>query len=519
MLSLSEGSLVHQALARVAGLSALIAVFATLPLPHGAYANSRDNIVRMGYDQVVENVDPYFNNVRIGIIIAQHVWDTLIYRDPKTNEYKGQLATSWKWIGDKTLDLDLRTGVKFHDGSDFTADDVVYTLNFVSKPENKSTTQANVNWIESAEKLDSYKVRIHLRRIFPAALEYLAGPVVIHPHEYYAKAGPKGMNEKPIGSGPFRVVEHRIGKSILLERNPNYFKDSPKPQPKLERLEIRFIPDRQTQTAEMMAGGLDFIMNVPLDQAQFLKASPELKVVSGETMRIAFLQFATVDNSPIPALRDIRVRKAISHAIDRAAIVKNIVGESARVLYTQCFPPQFGCTDEGAPRYDYNPAKAKALLAEAGVPNLTIEFAAYRDRDLAEAIIGMLKAVGINAKLQFMQYAAMRDQVRQSKAGFAFWTWGSFSVNDVSASIPVYFGGTDDDVVRDPEITALLREGDSSIEAAKRKEAYKKAFALIASKAYSVPLWSLPVNYVVANDLLFTAYPDEIPRFWEVSWK
>src|SRR4030095_10433895 len=111
----------------------------------------------------------------------------------------------------------------------------------------------------------------------------------IHPHEYYAKVGPKGMNEKPIGSGPYRVVEHALGKFIRLERNPDYFKDSPKAQPKIERVEIRFIPDKQTQVAEMLAGGLDLIMGVSPDQAQPMRGVPALQVVSGETMRMAFL--------------------------------------------------------------------------------------------------------------------------------------------------------------------------------------------------------------------------------------
>lgn len=484
-----------------------------------ALAGKRDNSVRMAYDQVPENVDPFFNNVRIGVIIGQHVWDTLIYRDPKTNEYKGQLATAWKWIDDKTLEVDLRKGVKFHNGADFTADDVVYTLNFVAKPESKVTTQANVNWIDKAEKLDPYKVRIHLKRIFPAALEYLAGPVVIHPHEYYEKVGPKGMNEKPVGTGPFRVVEHQIGKVIRMERNPDYFKDSPKPQPKIEKFDIRFIPDRQTQTAEIMAGGLDFIMYVPLDQAEFLKANPAVQVVSGETMRIAFLHLAAGENSPVPALKDVRVRRAIAYSIDRERLAKNIVGEGARVLNTQCFPAQFGCTDEGAPRYKFDPAKAKALLAEAGVQNLELDFGAYRDRTQPEAMIGMFQNVGIKANLRFMQYAAMRDLLRQSKLGMAVQTWGSFSVNDVSASTPVWLGGGDDDLVKNPEMMALLKEGDNSIDPEKRKAAYKKALTIAADQVYTLPLWSLPVYYVATKDLNFVAYPDELPRFWEATWK
>jgi len=102
---------------------------------------------KIAYDQVIENVDPYFNNVRLGVILGANVWDTLLYRDPATNEYKGQLATSWKWIDDRTLELELRKGVKFHNGEDFDADDVAFTLNFASDPANKSTQQTNIIWI------------------------------------------------------------------------------------------------------------------------------------------------------------------------------------------------------------------------------------------------------------------------------------------------------------------------------------------------------------------------------------
>ena len=195
-----------------------------------AFAQKSANTVRFAYDQAPENVDPFFNNVRIGVIIGANVWDTLVYRDPNTNEYKGQLAKSWKQIDDKTIEFELREGVKFHNGEEFDADDVVYTLNFIAKPENKVVTQGNVNWIEKAEKLDKYKVRLTTKEVFPAAIEYLAGPVVIHPNEYYEKVGPKGQNDKPVGSGPYKVTNYVPGKSITLELNKDYFKDSPKPQ-------------------------------------------------------------------------------------------------------------------------------------------------------------------------------------------------------------------------------------------------------------------------------------------------
>lgn len=328
------------------------------------------------------------------------------------------------------------------------------------------------------------------------------------------------MNTAPVGSGPYKVVEHVVGKSVRLVRNADYFKDSPKPQPKIERIDIRFIPDRQTQMAEMLAGGLDFIMNVPPDQAEQIKVVPHLAVTSGETMRIVFLNLNTLPDSPQPALRDIRVRQAIQHAIDRPTMVKQLVGDGARVLNVICYPSQFGCSDEKAKRFDYNPARAKQLMVEAGFPNgFEIDLYAYRERPQSEAMINYLRAIGIKVNLRFMQYAAMREQVRANKAAMAHQTWGSFSVNDTSASTPVYFGGGPDDINRDPEVIALLNKGDNSVDPAVRKAAYADALGLIAERAMGVPLYALVTFYVNAKGLDYKTYADELPRFWEMSWK
>ena len=496
------------------------ALLATAAIAMPAYASKRDNTVRFADPQVLDHADPYFNSVRIGVIFSHHVWDTLIYRDPKTNEYKPSLATAWKWVDDKTLEFDLRQGVKFHNGEAFDADDVVYTLNFVANPENKAVIQSNVSWIARADKIDQYKVRVTTKRPFPAAFEYLAGPLVIHPNEYYAKVGPKGMNEKPVGTGPYRVTEHAVGKYIRLERNPDHFKDSPKGQAKVEKAEFRFIPDPQTRVAEVLAGGIDMIRQVTVDQGAQLKTVPNVQVVSGEIMRFVFLQFNVTENTPTPALKDIRVRKAIMHAIDREAMVKAIVGEGSRVLHAFCFPSQFGCTDEKAPRYAYDPAKAKQLLAEAGFPNgIDIEFYAYQDRPHTEAMIGYLRAAGIRTSLRFMQYAAVRDAGRSHKSPLSHQSWGSFSVNDVSAATPVFFKFGLDDLARDPEVRDLLEKGDGSIDPNVRKEAYAKALGLIQERAYALPMFSLPALYAASKDLVFNAYVDEIPRIWEMSYK
>ena len=502
------------------GLAACAALLAGSLAATPAVAAKKDDTLRFAYDQAPESVDPYFNNVRIGVILGANVWDTLVYRNPETNEYSGLLAKSWKQVDDRTIDFELREGIKFHNGEPFDADSVVYTLNFIGDAANKVTAQQNVNWIEKAEKLGPYQVRLTTKKVFPAAIEFLAGPVVIHPAKYYKEVGPKGMNAKPIGTGPYRVTNYTPGKSISLERNPDYFKDSPKGTPKIAKVEIRFIPDRQTQMAEALSGGTDFIMHVPKDQAEQAGTVPHLQVVSGETMRIVFMQINSQDGTPAPQLKDVRVRKAILHAIDREGIAKNLVGAGSRVLHTNCFPSQFGCTDEGAPRYQYDPALSKKLLAEAGFPNgFETTIVAYRERNQTEALINNLQAVGIKAKLNFLQYAAMRESIRANKEQLTHQTWGSFSVNDVSASTPNYFAFEGEDITRDAEVRDLLLKGNNSIDPDARKKAYKQALTLIAERAYSVPLWSLPVFYVAAKELSFKAYPDELVRFWEMSWK
>ena len=197
-----------------------------------------------------------------------------------------------------------------------------------------------------------------------------------------------------------------------------------------------------------------------------------------------------------------------------------LVGPGSHVLNAICFRSQFGCDDTGATAYPYDPAKARQLLAEAGFPNgFELDLYSYRERNQAEAMINYLRAVGIRATLRFGQYAAFREQNRANRVALAHQTWGSFSVNDTSASTSVFYKGVDDDVTRDPELVSLLSRGDTVTDPEQRKAAYRAALARISEQAYSVPLYSLVTFYATAKDLEFTPYPDELPRFWEMRWK
>jgi len=344
--------------------------------------------------------------------------------------------------------------------------------------------------------------------------------MVVHPHEYYAEVGPKGMNAVPVGSGPFRVVEHALGKYIRLERNHTYWKGGPKSQPKIETVEFRYIPDAQTRVAEMVAGGLDLIWNVAWDQAEQLRSIPSLRVVSSPTQLYVSLKMSTLPSTPAPQLHDIRVRQAIMHAIDRETMVRFMLGEQSRVIHADCHPSQFGCTDNGVPRYDYNPRKARQLLAEAGYSSgFDIDLYAYRNRNQTEAIIGYLAAVGIRAQLRFMEVTSVFSASRAGKVALIDYSFNSRSVFDASNSVSRFYQFSSDDLNRDAEVRDLLLRGDSSMDPNVRKDAYSKALRVIAERAYSLPLYALPIHYLATKDLMFNAYTDGTPRFREMYYR
>src|SRR5262252_1711149 len=177
----------HSMGAKIANLSALAALSAAL-LVTPALAGKRNDTLNIAWDQPLDIADAYFNTSREGILAARMIWDQLIERDPDTFEYRPSPATAWRWIDELTLEFDLRQGVTFHNGQPFDADDVVYTFNFVVDPANKVLNMNNVGWMKSTEKTGPYQVRIHLKAPFPAALEYVAGPMPIYPHKYYSEA-------------------------------------------------------------------------------------------------------------------------------------------------------------------------------------------------------------------------------------------------------------------------------------------------------------------------------------------
>jgi peptide/nickel transport system substrate-binding protein len=506
-----------------------VAAAASLTAMSAAWAGKANDTFVWATSTEMGPPDLYYGNQREVLIIAYAQCDSLLHRDPVTNDYKPLLAESWTWTDPVTLELTLRKGVKFHDGRDFGAQDVADTLNHVARPDSGMQIRVIIDWIKNVEVVAPDKVRIRAKAPTPAALEFLSGTTPIYPRGHYDAAptisAPDGKTRrdwgvvKPMCTGPYILKDHKPGQSVTLVKNPNYFAGGPKGRPQIGTIIYRTIKDTDTQVAELLTGGVDWIWGVPPENAKQLGAMPNVEVQSAATMRMSFLSLDAAGRTGDSPMKDVRVRRALYHAIDRAAIAKNLVGEGAVVQKSLCVPVQFGCSTD-VPDYAFDPAKAKALLAEAGYPNgVTVPFYAYRDRSYSEAVLNYLRQAGFKPELKFLQWQALRPLIIEGKTELAHLTFGSNGILDASASTSYYFSGSVDDYARDPELKEWLNAADTSTDPEQRKALYAKALKKINEQAYAVPLFVYGRTYAYNKDFDFPLTQDEMAHFYLARWK
>lgn len=487
-----------------------------------AEAQRSADTLRIVFQDAVPNIDPYFNSQRTGLIIGHQAMEGLTHRDPATFNIVPALATSWTWTDPLVIDFELRRGVKFHDNSDFTADDVVYTLNTVSNPETRVATPSNYAWMDRAEKTGDFSVRLRLKRPTPAALEYLALVTPIWPKAYRERVGADGFSRAPVGAGPYRITKVEVSSSVEYERFDGYYQGGPKGRPAIRRIVARFVPDPATQLTELLSGRIDWLWNMNPDQIDNVNRMPTLQAVQKESMRIGYLQMDAAGRSGAGnPMTNLKVRQAVAHAIDRQAMADRLVRGGSRVPPAPCFPTQFGCNGDAAMRYNFDPARARALLVEAGFPNgFDIEFTTYvNPRQWGEAVQNYLQAVGIRARLNQMQVAAQIQRSWRGELALEMGSWGSYSINDVSAIFPNYFTFGNNDSARDEELKRLVEEGGNASDPAVRTRAYDAAIRRITEQVYWLPLHTYVNVYAFSRQLEFPAFSDELPRFYLAKWK
>jgi peptide/nickel transport system substrate-binding protein len=489
------------------GLLAGAALLAALSVP--AAAQKAADTLRFAFQDPISTVDIFFDPKPETEFAEDAIFDNLIVYDAKTRTYKPGLAASWKHVDAKTLELKLRPGITFHDGSPLTADDVVYTLNYLSDPKSKLRYAANWNFIDHAERVSSDTVRIVMKRPTAYDLARLATNTPIYPKAIHGKLAEKvdfGRTH-PVGTGPYMVKSIDSTHGIVLVKNPHYKSPGPwRPAPSIGTIKLIPMPDLQTEIATMMTGGLDLIHDVPKDQAQNLAQTPGFAMTASQGLTFYFMAMASEDKSGnAPELTKPEVRKALSMAIERESLAKNLVpgGDAVQVVDAFCIDTQVGCVHSAKPPA-FDPEGAKKLLAEAGYPNgFDVDITAYPGAwPEAEAVGGMLRKIGVRASVNTLTFVAYRKKQAAGKIQILVGHWASGGMPDAAAAADFLFAGGPRDYWNDKQLIDWQKEAGGEMDSAKRDALYKKIFNRINEKHYALTLTTFPTIFVHSADLV-----------------
>ncbi|MFW5488940.1 MAG: ABC transporter substrate-binding protein [Desulfovibrio sp.] len=382
----------------------------------GTAASAKELV--LGFKSEPTSLDPHFHNVQSNNQQALYIFDQLVRQDNRQRLEPG-LAESWTPVSDTVWEFKLRKGVKFHDGSPFTAEDVKYTFERIpTVPNSPSSFTFAVSAIKEVEIVDPYTVRIHTEEPAPLIPRMFTTFTIVSKKNAEGK-GTEDFNsgEAAIGTGPYKLVEWVRGDKIVYERNDDYWGE------KLpwEKIIIRPITNDGTRVASLKSGDVDLINFVPPADVKHLGKEANLVLSNSPSTRLIYLHLdSDRDDTPMVTdnngnkiknpLKDVRVRKAISKAINRPAIVARIM-EDLAVPASQMVPDGYEGTSLKLRPEEYDPKGAKALLAEAGYPDgFKIVIHGPNDRyvndaDIAQAIAQMLTKIGIKTEVNTMPKA------------------------------------------------------------------------------------------------------------------
>jgi peptide/nickel transport system substrate-binding protein len=483
-----------------------------------AAAQTKDDTIIYAVQSDIPNWDPPNSVLRESIIFGYHVFDHLAARDLKSGKVGPSLALSWKAVDDTTWEVKLRKGVKFHDGTPFTARDVKATFDRVLNPENKLTARGNHAKIKSIEVVDDLTARFKTDGPYPLFVERLTAQV-IQSEKAIKDKGHEWMQENPVGTGPYKLVKWSKKQEHLLQRNDDYW--GPKPAFKFVR--IRIIPEQATQIAELVSGGVDIIKAVPPDQMDVINKSGQARTSSSPILRTAFLQLDQAGRSGQNPFQDKRVRQAANLATDMDGIIKHVLNGLADRTATSVNPMAFGY-DPNLKPYKQDLAAAKKLLTDAGYPN-GFEVGLLRGQPIVEpgliqttdAIVADLAKAGIKTKQRMVgDVGPYVNLVRDNKADPIFeWSWGYYSIFDADAILfDVMTCGQAYSYYCNKALDDLVSQGRSTLDQKKRAEIYVRAQKLIHDDAAYLFKWGLRGVWGVSNRIDYEAPRDEIDRMF-----
>ena len=347
-----------------------------------------------------KSLDPRTIGGDYNFTILAYISERLCEYDMTQGKFNPVLAVSWTRPDKLTWRFNLRQGVSFHNGEPFNAEAVKFTIDSIQDPAKAWTNASWVGDISTVKIVDEYTVDLITKKPSRSMLANL-GYLFMLPPKAATKLGDR-FGVQPIGTGKFVLEKYYPNERIVMKRNDNYWGQ----KPKLEKLTARILPESATRLAALETGEVSLIPNLSPDSINRMKADPKLSVVVGDPARIMHIAFI-LGRKPFD---DHKVREAFNYAVDRQAIVDTVMMGLATVADAHLYHSSSPGFNPNLKAYNYDPPKAKKLLAEAGYPDgITVSFGSpngryLRDRMVCEAIVGQMAEAGITVKLEAMEW-------------------------------------------------------------------------------------------------------------------
>lgn len=424
------------------------------------------------------------------------------------------LAVRWEAIDDTTWRFHLRQGVKWHDGKEFTADDVVFTINRIVDPKTAYGLLARIGQVSGASAVDTYTVDIKTKVIFPTLVRGISD-IVIEPRHYYEQAGAAAVIRRPLGTGPFIFERYAPGDRYELRANAGYWGGAPR----VDKLIIREIPEAATRVASLIAGETHVIEEVPIDLIEQISSSRRARIDEIPTSAGLILTFDVRK----PPFDNPRVREAFDYAIDKQAIFTEILKGHGELLQGQLLTSSALGFDPALRARPFDPAKAKRMLQEAGfdfdtpVPITTQSGKYVSDVDITNVIAGMLNEIGVKATVNVVEGGVYSKMSVANQLGpLSMIAWYNLGDADFAS---VWF-------TRDGRRTVWINDdyerffaaGRSTNDEAARIRAYHQMSAVMFRENPAIFLFGLPSVYAVGNRVSgFGAASDKILRLSRVE--
>lgn len=482
------------------------------PYPESSFAApERAQVLRYIEGTDVTPMDPAFVTDTPTWSILHLLYDNLVTFRPDL-KIVPDLATSWKVGSDqRTWTFTMRSGVQFTDGTPVNAQAIVYSIERILNPKTSSPYRATFGSIESVKAVDDTTVQILTKTPYPDLLVLLAqvaGGVVSPAAAAKDESQPRKFGEHPVGSGPFMVKSYVPGDQTVFVRNPRYWGKASV----LTEIDWRAVPDASVREATVKSGQADIAVKPPLQDVAALKNVAGLKVLVQPSMYTISIEL----NNQEKPLNDLRVRWALNYAIDKAAIVKHLLLGYGRVNDS---PIPFGTPYRtGFQPYAYDPAKAKALLAEAGQQHFALDLWSphgryAQDNQVSEAVANYLQAAGVSVKLRVWEWAPYLKAINgpdrrafmvgRATPGMDFTITRLFSKEAWNQyNISLFY---------DPRVEKLIGEGRSTFDESARAKIYSEAQRLIWQDAPYIFLHNQDQIYVMRDTVKgFKTLPHEV---------